>query len=65
VVVDLSRNRSKRFCEAGCGNRAAVAAYRARQAGKPAPGDEPVHELRWLEPAETPAKTPRVPSKRR
>jgi predicted RNA-binding Zn ribbon-like protein len=32
VVVDLSRNRSKRFCEAGCGNRAAVAAYRARKA---------------------------------
>lgn len=32
VVVDLSRNRSKRFCESGCGNRAAVAAYRARKA---------------------------------
>jgi predicted RNA-binding Zn ribbon-like protein len=32
VVVDLSKNRSKRFCEAGCGNRAAVGAYRARQA---------------------------------
>jgi predicted RNA-binding Zn ribbon-like protein len=32
VVVDLSKNRSKRFCEAGCGNRAAVAAYRARKA---------------------------------
>lgn len=31
VVVDLSKNRSKRFCEAGCGNRVAVAAYRARQ----------------------------------
>jgi predicted RNA-binding Zn ribbon-like protein len=34
VVVDLSKNRSKRFCEDGCGNRAAVAAYRARQTGK-------------------------------
>lgn len=34
VVVDLSKNRSKRFCEAGCGNRAAVAAYRARKAEK-------------------------------
>ncbi|MDQ1465240.1 MAG: hypothetical protein QOC73_2181, partial [Actinomycetota bacterium] len=33
VVVDLSKNRSKRFCEAGCGNRAAVAAYRARRSG--------------------------------
>jgi predicted RNA-binding Zn ribbon-like protein len=32
VLVDLSRNRSKRFCDAGCGNRAAVSAYRARRA---------------------------------
>jgi predicted RNA-binding Zn ribbon-like protein len=32
VVIDLSKNRSKRFCEAGCGNRAAVTAYRARKA---------------------------------
>jgi predicted RNA-binding Zn ribbon-like protein len=32
VVVDLSKNRSKRFCESGCGNRAAVTAYRARKA---------------------------------
>jgi len=31
VVVDLSRNRSKRYCDGGCGNRAAVAAYRARK----------------------------------
>ena len=31
VVVDLSKNRSKRYCDAGCGNRAAVAAYRARK----------------------------------
>ena len=31
VVVDLSKNRSKRFCEDGCGNRSAVAAYRARK----------------------------------
>ena len=30
VVVDLSKNRSKRFCDGGCGNRAAVEAYRAR-----------------------------------
>jgi predicted RNA-binding Zn ribbon-like protein len=34
VVVDLSKNRSKRFCEAGCGNRAAVTAYRARRAAE-------------------------------
>ena len=32
VLVDLSKNRSKRFCDAGCGNRAAVSAYRARKA---------------------------------
>ena len=32
VLVDLSRNRSKRFCDTGnCANRAHVAAYRARQ----------------------------------
>ena len=31
VVVDLSKNRSKRFCEGGCGNRTAAAAYRARR----------------------------------
>ncbi|MFG1606533.1 CGNR zinc finger domain-containing protein [Actinoplanes sp. NPDC049265] len=34
VLVDLSKNRSKRFCEAGCGNRAAVNAYRARKAAR-------------------------------
>lgn len=32
VLVDLSKNRSRRYCEAGCGNRANVAAYRARRA---------------------------------
>ena len=31
VLIDLSKNRSRRFCEAGCGNRANVAAYRARR----------------------------------
>lgn len=31
VLVDLSKNRSKRYCERGCGNRAAVAAYRSRK----------------------------------
>jgi predicted RNA-binding Zn ribbon-like protein len=30
VVLDLSRNRSKRFCEDGCGNRENVRAYRDR-----------------------------------
>ncbi|NMO02180.1 CGNR zinc finger domain-containing protein [Gordonia sp. TBRC 11910] len=32
LVLDLSRNRSKRFCSTRCTNRVAVAAYRARQA---------------------------------
>lgn len=31
VVVDLSRNRSRKFCSTTCGNRNAVAAYRARR----------------------------------
>ena len=32
VVLDLSRNRSRRYCSTACGNRNAVAAYRARHA---------------------------------
>jgi predicted RNA-binding Zn ribbon-like protein len=31
VVLDLSRNRSRKFCSTACGNRNAVAAYRARR----------------------------------
>ena len=31
IVLDLSRNRSKRFCEDGCGNRENVRAYRDRR----------------------------------
>ena len=32
VLVDLTRNRSRRFCDTGnCGNRQHVAAYRARR----------------------------------
>lgn len=31
IVLDLSRNRSRRFCSTTCSNRAAVAAYRERQ----------------------------------
>jgi predicted RNA-binding Zn ribbon-like protein len=32
VLIDLSRNRSKRYCDArGCGNRLNVAAYRERK----------------------------------
>jgi predicted RNA-binding Zn ribbon-like protein len=32
VTIDLTKNKSKRYCDGGCSNRAAVAAYRARQA---------------------------------
>jgi predicted RNA-binding Zn ribbon-like protein len=32
IVLDLSRNRSRRFCSTACGNRNAVAGYRARPA---------------------------------
>jgi predicted RNA-binding Zn ribbon-like protein len=32
VVFDLSRNRSRKYCSTTCTNRAAVTAYRARQA---------------------------------
>lgn len=31
IVLDLSRNRSRRFCSTTCGNRHAAAEYRARQ----------------------------------
>ncbi|AKU18051.1 CGNR zinc finger domain-containing protein [Luteipulveratus mongoliensis] len=34
VLVDLSKNRSRRYCDAGCGNRVNVAAYRARQSAR-------------------------------
>jgi predicted RNA-binding Zn ribbon-like protein len=39
VHVDLARNRSRRYCEAGCGNRVNVAAYRARKAAGGGPSD--------------------------
>ena len=31
LVLDLSRNRCRRYCSAACGNRIAAAAYRARR----------------------------------
>lgn len=34
VHVDLSKNRSRRFCSTSCSNRTNVAAYRVRQAAK-------------------------------
>ena len=34
VLVDLSKNRSRRFCSTACANRTNVAAFRARQAAQ-------------------------------
>ncbi len=34
VLVDLSKNRSRRYCSATCSNRVNIAAFRARQAQK-------------------------------
>ncbi|MDO5754573.1 CGNR zinc finger domain-containing protein [Arthrobacter sp.] len=39
MVIDLSKNRSRRYCDTGnCGNRAHVAAYRRRQSALGAAG---------------------------
>jgi predicted RNA-binding Zn ribbon-like protein len=38
VHIDLSKNRSRRFCGTACANRTNVAAYRVRQAARPSPG---------------------------
>lgn len=40
LVIDLSRNRSRRYCDAGCGNRLNVAAFRARAASEDLPRGE-------------------------
>jgi predicted RNA-binding Zn ribbon-like protein len=34
VIVDLSKNRSRRYCDGGCAARAHTAAYRARKASR-------------------------------
>ena len=36
VHIDLSKNRSRRFCSVACANRTNVAAYRTRRAAHPA-----------------------------
>lgn len=36
LLVDLTRNRSRRFCSTTCGNRVAAAAYRERRAASDA-----------------------------
>ncbi|HOB06206.1 MAG TPA: CGNR zinc finger domain-containing protein [Propionibacteriaceae bacterium] len=38
LLVDLSKNRSRKFCDTACANRAHAAAYRARQRGWPTVG---------------------------
>ena len=35
VLVDLSKNHSRRYCSTACASRTNVAAYRARRAGQP------------------------------
>jgi predicted RNA-binding Zn ribbon-like protein len=57
VLIDLSRNRSRMYCDTGnCGNRQHVAAYRARQTqgGNTAPGPA----------LGTPARSQRTPPQR-
>jgi predicted RNA-binding Zn ribbon-like protein len=39
LVLDLSRNRSRRYCSTACANRNAVAAYRLRGRTRLASGD--------------------------
>jgi predicted RNA-binding Zn ribbon-like protein len=34
VMVDLSKNRSRRFCDTTCANRVNMAAFRARRSGR-------------------------------
>lgn len=47
AIVDLTRNRSKLFCDFGnCANRAHVRAYRARQAARKEDQDVPAHQVR-------------------
>jgi predicted RNA-binding Zn ribbon-like protein len=44
VHIDLSKNRSRRFCSISCANRTNVAAYRTRNAAQPAhPAAQPAH----------------------
>jgi predicted RNA-binding Zn ribbon-like protein len=39
LVLDLSRNRSRRYCSVTCGNRNAVAAFRERRRGAEPAGE--------------------------
>ena len=60
VLVDLSRNKSRRFCDSGCGNRANVAAYRARKRTATTSGSRPGMAM----PRTPPPGTSRSPSSR-
>jgi predicted RNA-binding Zn ribbon-like protein len=42
LVLDLSRNRSRRFCSTRCSNRNAAAAYRARERSATEEGSAPI-----------------------
>lgn len=46
LVLDLSRNRSRRFCSTRCSNRNAAAAYRARERSASAQTPPPILESR-------------------
>jgi predicted RNA-binding Zn ribbon-like protein len=66
VLVDMSKNRSKRYCDTGnCGNRTNVAAYRARQraarASAAAPGASAVKTAAAL-PVARSGRTARAPA---
>ncbi len=67
VLVDLSKNHSKRYCDGGCGNRAAVAAYRARKAGAEAsePADREPRVTREAPPARSGRSARPAPRARR
>jgi predicted RNA-binding Zn ribbon-like protein len=41
VLVDLSKNRSRRYCSTSCANRTNVAAFRARRADRAGTGRSP------------------------
>lgn len=65
VLVDLSRNRSRRFCEAGCGNRAAVTAYRARRAATRRVADTPAPKAAGAAAGTASRRAPTSPRSRR
>jgi predicted RNA-binding Zn ribbon-like protein len=51
VLVDLSKNRSRRFCSVTCANRVNVAAYRSRSKSRPAHSSVPGESTAAVPPA--------------